>query len=299
MQPKLPDGFKIGHADDDATGVTVIICEKGAVAGADVRGGAPATHETDLLRPEKMMKKINAVCLCGGSAYGLGAIAGVMEALREKKIGYKIGAKVVPIVCGASIFDLNGKDYRYPDKKFGYDAAVSASDNNISRGKIGAGKGATVGKIRGVKNSSPSGLGIASVKVCGCILTAVVCVNALGDVYDCDTNEIIAGAKDKNGNFLNTEKAILDNNYLRLILGSNTTVGCLITDAKLSKTEANKLASICHNGLARVIRPVHTDYDGDALFCMSSNKKPSVDFVLLEVGAVEAVSRAVNDAVRI
>ena len=155
----IPSGIKIGSYNDDYTGVTVIMCEKGAVAGVDVRGGAPGTRETDLLRPEKAMEKINAVVLSGGSAYGLASTCGVMEYMRERGIGYKIGKKVVPIVCGAVIFDLNDKEYRYPAADWGYKACERATDKNVELGQAGVGKGATVGKIRGLAHAQKSGLG--------------------------------------------------------------------------------------------------------------------------------------------
>lgn len=297
METIIPKGIKIGHHGNEFTGVTVILCEEGCIGGVDVRGGAPGTHETDLLHNEKEMQKVNGIALCGGSAYGLGAIAGVMDFLRKKNVGFKVESKVVPIVSGAVIFDLTDKEYHYPDFEMGYNAAENASEDNVISGKVGAGIGATVGKIRGFKNSDKSGLGIATVKVGGITVTAVIVVNALGDIYN-HNNEIIAGAKDNKGNFLNTEKTILDGDYLRLIMGTNTTIGCIITDAKLSKVEANKIASISHNGLARSIRPVHTNYDGDTMFCLATGKKKVLNIMLLEVGVVEAVMLAIEDAVK-
>jgi L-aminopeptidase/D-esterase-like protein len=297
MEKILPKGIKIGHANDDHTGVTVILCEEGATGGADVRGGAPGTHETDLIRSEKMMQKINAVTLCGGSAYGLGTIAGVMDCLKKQGIGYKVEGKVVPIVPGAVIFDLIDKEYHYPDFEMGYKAASNAVEDNVISGRIGAGRGATVGKIRGIKYADKGGLGIGTVKVQGIIVTALIVVNALGDIYDHD-NKIIAGARDNKGGFLNIEKTILEGDFMRLIMGTNTTIGCIMTDARISKVEANKLASIGHNGLALSIRPVHTDYDGDTLFCLATGKKKVLNFMLLETAAVEAVRLAVEDAVK-
>ncbi|MFA6865915.1 MAG: P1 family peptidase [Clostridia bacterium] len=294
----IPKGIKIGHFQDEYTGISVIISEEGCIGGVDVRGGGPGTHETDLLHNEKAMQKINAIALCGGSAYGLGAIAGVMEYLKENGIGFKIQNKIVPIVSGAVIYDLNDTNYHYPDKQMGMEACKNANNENTVSGNIGAGTGATCGKVRGIKNSSKSGLGIATIKVQGITLTAVMVVNALGDIIDPDTNKIIAGAKDNKGNWLNTKKCILDGEYLRLVMGTNTTIGCLITDAKLTKVEANKLASIAHNGLARTISPVHTDYDGDTMFVMATGKKKVLNFMLLEVGASEVVANAIINSVK-
>lgn len=296
MKVTIPSGFKIGHYDDDFTGVSVIISESGAVGGVDCRGGAPGTRETDLLRSEKMMQKINAVVLSGGSAYGLASTVGVMEYLKDHGIGYRTAGKIVPIVCGAVLFDLNQKEYHYPTAEYGLNACKNAS-KTLDFGNIGAGKGATVGKIRGLKNACKSGIGAATVKVAGVTVTAVVAVNAMGDVVD-DSGKIIAGAKGKNGEFINTEKCLANGEFAKLLLGANTTIGCIITDAKLSKTEANLIASISHNGLARAIRPVHTMYDGDTMFCMASGKRPVLNLAVIQSAAVEATAKAIVNAVQ-
>ncbi len=291
----LPEGVSVGHADNSVTGCTAIICEGGAVAGADVRGGAPGTRETDLLHNEKSMEKINAVVLSGGSAYGLEASCGVMRYLRDKGEGFAIGDKVVPIVCSAVLYDLNSPDYNYPDTAMGMLAAQNAATENIPFGKVGAGTGATVGKIRGQEFSSAGGIGAATVGTPELFVTAIVAVNALGDVVDYKTNEILAGAHDNAGGFLDTEGCVLSGNFARLMYG-NTTIGCLITNAALTKVQANKLASVAHNGLARSIRPVHTDHDGDTLFALSKGAA-KCEFAMLGVMAVEAVSKAVESAV--
>lgn len=289
----IPRGFEIGHFDDEYTGVTVLLAKKGAVGGCDQRGGAPGTRETDLLRNEKMMQKINAVVLSGGSAYGLAASCGVMEWLKEKGCGYKTAGKIVPIVTGAVLFDLNQKEYHYPTAEYGYKACENAGKVPVF-GNVGAGKGATVGKIRGLKNACKSGIGIATVKTFGVTVTAVLAVNAMGDVYDGE--KIIAGAKGKNG-FINTEEVLANGEVSKLLFGSNTTIGCILTDADIDKVGANKLASIAHNGLARAIRPVHTDYDGDTIFSMSSGKKPVANFAILQSATVEAARQAIINAV--
>lgn len=295
MEAKIPAGFKLGHYNDDYTGVSVVLC-KGAVGGVDVRGCAPGTRETDLLRAEKAIERVDAVALCGGSSYGLQACCGVMEYLREKGVGYKMGDKVVPLVAGAVIYDLKGKEYHYPDMNAGRAACENASDKPV-RGKVGAGKGATVGKIRGDAYASEGGLGIATVAAGGATVTAIVVVNACGDVYDVGSGKIIAGAKANDGSFLDTAGCVVNGNFKRLLLGGNTTIGCVLTDAKLTKLQANKLATLAHDGMARAIRPVHTDFDGDTLFALSSNKK-KVQFMLVGVAAEEAVARAIADAVR-
>lgn len=291
----LPHGVKVGHAGNSVTGCTAILCENGAVAGADVRGGAPGTRETDLLHNDKAMEKIQAVVLSGGSAYGLEASCGVMHWLRERGKGFAIGGKVVPIVCSAVLYDLAGPDYNFPDIAMGKAAAENATDKNVVFGKVGAGTGATVGKIRGSEFCSQGGIGAATVGSPELYVTAIVAVNALGDVADHRTGKIIAGAHDNAGGFLDTVGCILSGNFARLMYG-NTTIGCLVTNAKLTKVQANKLASIAHNGLAQSICPVHTDHDGDTLFALSAGEA-TCEFSMLGVMATEAVSRAVTSAV--
>lgn len=296
MTITIPKGIKIGHANDDHTGVTVIIAKDGAVGGCDCRGGAPGTRETDLLRSEKMMEKVNAVVLSGGSAFGLAASSGVMDFLLKNRIGYKTGGKIIPIVTGAVIYDLNDKKYHFPTAEMGFYACENAS-KTLSFGQIGVGKGATVGKIRGLKNCDKSGIGAATVKVAGVNVTAVVAVNAMGDVINPETNQIVAGAHSADGSYIDTNKILLDGAIFKLVLGKNTTIGCILTDAKLTKVQANKLAAISHNGLARTIRPVHTDYDGDTMFCLATGHRPAVSFTLLEVAVVEATEKAILNAV--
>lgn len=295
MEVRIPSGFKIGHYDDEYTGVTVILSESGATGGVDCRGGAPGTRETDLLHNEKMMQKVNAIVLSGGSAYGLASTCGVMEYLRQKGVGYKSLGKIVPIVCGAVLYDLNQKEYHYPTAEYGLKACQNASKTTVF-GNIGAGRGATVGKIRGIKNACKSGIGAATEKVLGVTVTAIVAVNAMGDIVD-DEGKIIAGAKGKNGEFIDTEKCLAEGDVLKLAFGTNTTIGCILTDAKLDKVDVNRLASISHNGLARAIRPVHTMYDGDTMFCMASGKRPVANLAVLQSAVVRATERAIQNAV--
>ena len=291
---KIPAGFKIGHAQDDYTGVTAIICKRGAVAGFSCLGGAPASKEVELLRSEKMVQKVHAVALSGGSAYGLEASCGVMNYLRDNKIGFALNNKVIPIVPALSIFDLNDKDYHYPNIEMGYQACVNA-DKKLEFGNVGAGRGATAGKIRGIKNACKTGIGAATLTLAGINVTAIVVTNPLGDICN-QQGEIIAGAKGKKGTFINTEKCLVNSEYLKILLGTNTTIGCILTDAKLTKAQANKLAQVAHDGLARVIRPVHTDYDGDAFIVLSNNRKPILNTLPLHVGVVNAVEQAVINA---
>lgn len=296
MNVTIPKGFSVGTAENEFTGVTVILSSKGATGGADCRGGAPGTRETDLLRPEKMMDRINAVVLTGGSAYGLASMTGVVDYLAENGIGYKSMGKTVPIVTGAVLFDLNQKEIHYPDAKMGYEACKNAGKNPFC-GQYGAGKGATVGKIRGLKYACKSGVGAYTVKVAGVTVTAIVAVNALGDVFDAQKGAIVAGAKANDGTFIDTEKHIVSGGLLRLFAGTNTTIGCILTDAKLDKIGANKVASASHDGLARAIRPVHTDYDGDTMFCLASGHRPVANVMLLQTAAAYAAERACVNAV--
>lgn len=296
----LPECIKVGHCSNSVTGVTVILAEDGAVGGVDVRGCAPGTRETDLLHNEKAIDNVNAVVLAGGSAYGLEASCGVINYLREKGKGYSMNKKVVPLVTSAVIYDLSNEtdDYNYPTMQMGYAACVSAENTNVMFGKVGVGTGATVGKIRGVEYSSAGGIGATTISVGALFVTALVAVNAVGDVYDNSNGKIIAGAHDNAGEFLDTFKCVIEGNFARLMYGTNTTIGCVITNAKLNKVQANKLASISHNGLAQSIRPVHTDHDGDTLYALSCGEE-LCDFTMLEVMAVEAVRRAIIDAVSV
>ena len=297
MKLYIPKNVKIGHAQDDYTGCTVLLFPKGATCGIDVRGGAPGTRETDLLKSEKSVQEVNAVVLSGGSAYGLAASTGVMEFCLENKWGFKaLGNKIVPIVTQAVIFDLNDKGYHYPDAKMGKDACNNAIKGTLEFGQVGAGKGATVGKIRGMKYACKSGIGAASIKVAGINVTAVVTVNALGDVYE--DGKIIAGAKNNDGTFFDTEKWVEEGHLIDVVKGSNTTIGCIITDAKLTKTQCNNIASCAHDGFARAIKPVHTDYDGDTLYAVSCGNKPVLNIMMIQAAAARAVELAIINAVK-
>lgn len=296
----LPQGIKIGHANDEYTGVTCILAEN-AVGGVSVRGGAPGTRETDMLRADKSQGFVNAVVLSGGSAYGLEASCGVSDYLREQNVGFKVGDKVVPLVAQAILFDLNTPgEYHYPDKKMGYEAAKNAKADGIQFGAVGAGKGATVGKILGLTASSRGGIGGATLFFGDVFVSAVIAVNALGDVYDRKTGKIIAGARTPDGKFLNTVECLTNGFFAARLAAqahANTTIGCVMTNARLDKADANRLASVSHDGLALSIRPVHTDADGDTLFALSSGDK-QLDKNILFALAVEAVASAVENAVK-
>ena len=293
-------GFKIGHAQDlkGATGCTAIICEQGAWAGVDVRGGSPASRETELLRPVNTVEQIHCVMLSGGSAFGLEAGDGAMQYLEEKGVGFDVGIGLVPIVCGASLFDLELEDFNCrPDKAMGYAACKNAELNDPGEGNVGAGTGATVGKFHNMDDYMKSGLGIYAAQVGAVQAGAVVAVNALGDIIDYDTKKILAGLlnKEKTG-FADTVKVMYDEiENARDLWSGNTTIGCVITNAKLTKSQCNKLASIAHNGYAQAIRPVHSTADGDTIFVMSTGE---VEVGVDALGALvtEVMARAINRA---
>lgn len=290
-------GVKIGHAADlqGITGCTVLICPEGAVAGVDVRGAAPGTRETDLLNPVMMVDRVHAVLLAGGSAFGLAAADGVMRYLEEQKIGFDVGLTHVPIVPAAVIFDLAIGDHRVrPDAEMGYQACLDAYEGNLSDGCVGAGMGATVGKIKGIESATKSGLGIAHIKLGELEIGAIVVVNALGEVYDPESGAILAGARGQSG-FVRTDE-ILKHNY-QVNPFSNTTIGAVYTNAKLSKTDATKLAQIAHQGLVKTIRPIHTQFDGDTIFALSVGEILA-DPVLLGVLSADLVSQAIIRAIQ-
>lgn len=295
-------GIRLGNAHDltAATGCTVIICEAGATAGVDVRGGAPGTRETDLLKPENYVEKIHAVLLAGGSAFGLDAAAGVMKYLEEKKVGFDVGVTRVPIVAGAVLFDLTCGDHRVrPDKAMGYQACVAAEQPAFTGGSVGAGTGATVGKFFGMQHAMKGGLGTYCLKVDDLMVGAVVAVNCLGDVVSPADGTILAGAvKDDPVAFLRTEESMIAQygNKANLFAG-NTSIGVVITNAGLTKAQANKVASMSHNGYARTMRPAHTIFDGDTIFCLAT-AGVTADISVVGLLAAKVIERAVISAIK-
>ncbi|MBC7087368.1 MAG: P1 family peptidase [Tissierellales bacterium] len=291
-------GIKVGHAhsEEGITGLTVIISEEGAIGGVDVRGSAPGTRETDLFRPDKMVEKINAIVLSGGSAFGLDASSGVMEFLEKKGIGLDVGFTKVPIVASAVIFDLNLGDHTIrPDKEMGYRACENATLNEDRQGNIGCGMGASVGKILGFESAMKSGIGSASIKVGDLIVSAIICTNSLGDIYE--GTEQIAGVYDYNEKKLLNTLEIMKSGHLKKTLNhTNTTIGVVATNARLTKAYANKLAEISHNGFARAINPVHTMYDGDTIFSLATNEIDADINLVFTLGA-EVVRRAIVNSI--
>lgn len=298
------ENIKIGNAEDyeNATGCTVVICEKGAPTGVDVRGGGPASRETDLLNPVAANEGIHGLLLSGGSAFGLDAAAGVMKYLEEKHVGVAVGNVLVPIVCGSCIFDLNLVNHKVrPDKDMGYKACIDSEKNIVKCGNYGAGTGATVGKFYGSEYMMKSGIGYYAVEIGRLKVGAIVIVNALGDVYDYKTNKKLSGLlnKSKDG-FLHTEEEFYKS-YENMdgVFSGNTTIGTIITNGKFTKTEMNKIAAMAQNGLARSIRPVHTSADGDSIYAMSVgdiNADVNMVGTLSSTVMAEAIKRAVLNA---
>jgi L-aminopeptidase/D-esterase-like protein len=297
-------GLRVGHFTDRRrpTGCTVVVAEAGAVAGVDVRGGAPGTRETDLLEPENSVQQVHAVVLSGGSAFGLEAATGVVRYLEEKGIGFPVGVGKVPIVPAAILFDLGIGDWTIrPDAKAGYEAARAASTGPVAEGSVGAGAGATVGKLFGPRHAMKGGLGTASVRRPeGAVVAALVAVNASGDVLDPDTGRLLAGVRTRDGKGLRgaVDALLAGETPGRPFAGENTSIGVVATNVALTKAEAKKVAQMAHDGLARAIRPVHTPWDGDTLFALSAGAL-RLDEATLVVGALaaEAVARAVVRAV--
>ena len=293
-------GIRIGHAQDEAhgTGCTVIVCDKKAVCGVDIRGGGPASRETQLLNPLMSNDGVHAVLLSGGSAYGLDAAGGVMKYLEERGRGLKVGTSLVPIVVGSCIFDLNCADGKVrPDAAMGYAACVDSERNVERNGNVGAGMGATVGKIMGNVTAMKSGLGCCAIQTGTLQVGAIVVVNAIGDVFEMDSNKQLAGLLNrKRDQMLSSEVEAVKLLQIASQLSLNTTIGAVITNAKLDKAEMNKVAAMASNGIARTIRPVNTSMDGDSMYALCTGKVKSCADVVGTLAA-HAVGRAINRAV--
>ena len=275
-------GIRAGHftLTERPTGCTALICDAGATAGVDVRGSAPGTRETDLLNPINQVQKVNAIMLSGGSAYGLDTATGAMRYLEEKGWGYKIGKGVVPIVPAAILMDLGVGDFKIrPNADAGYKACMAASSAPLPEGCVGAGAGATIGKMFGGKFSMKSGLGTASAKIgnTGIVVGAVVAVNAVGDVVRPETGKVVAGARSEDGKGYRDSMAAMMSGYRVIVqTAANTTIGVVATNAKFTKTQMSKIAQMAHDGYARAINPVHTMGDGDTIFSMSTGMSDAV-----------------------
>jgi len=298
-------GISVGHSThpEAATGCTVILCPAGAVAGVDVRGSAPGTRETDLLKPVNTVQAVHAVLLTGGSAFGLAAAEGVMRWLEERRIGFDVGVGVVPIVPAAVLFDLTiGRADIRPSAADGLTACESATTGPVAQGSVGAGTGATVGKLFGPMFATKTGLGSAARQIFGGItVAALVALNAFGDVLDPATGNIIAGARQPDGSpgFADTMARLAgDLRGTMFGLGQNTTLAVVATDAVLTKSAATKMAQMAHDGLARTIRPIHTMLDGDTVFALGTGQAGrTADVSVLGAIAAAALAEAVLAAV--
>ena len=304
-------GLKVGSYTlaEKPTGCTVVLAAEGTTGGVDVRGGAPGTRETDLLSPVNHVQRVDAIVLSGGSAFGLDAAMGAVRWLEEHNIGYPAGGVKVPIVPAAILFDLPfaGKPNVRPTADCGYKASVAANDGPVEQGTVGAGAGATVGKMGGPGKSMKGGLGSASIKLPdGLVVAALVATNGVGDVIDPYTGEVVAGARGEDGkSFIDARKllrsgALARNRQPRT--GENTTIGVVATNAVLTKVQAQKMAQMAHDGFARAISPVHTTGDGDTIFSLATGALPGEvnDARLSQIGALaaEAMADAILRSVR-
>ena len=304
----LVPGVFVGHETLAArpTGCTVVLAPDGAVAGVDVRGGSPGTRETDLLDPANAVQEIHAVVLSGGSAFGLETAGGVSRYLEEQGIGYEFGEAFIPIVSAAILFDLSVGDASIrPDAECGYRAAVRAMSARgpVPEGSVGAGAGATVGKLRGMDRAMKGGIGTASIRLpSGLIVAAIVAVNAVGDIIDPATDRVIAGVRAEGSDELVDARQLVREGVPSATMpGSNTVIGVVATNADLTQAEATKVARMAHDGLARTVSPAHTPADGDTMFALATGNFEG-DVSLLTVGALaadvvaEAILRAVRSA---
>ena len=296
-------GIRVGHETDARrpTGCTVVLAEAGAVAGVDVRGAAPGTRETDLLDPSNLVDRVHAVLLSGGSAFGLDAASGVMRWLEERDVGFRVGPGCVPIVPAAVLFDLWIGDPRIrPGADAGYAACEAASAEPPAQGSVGAGAGATVGKLFGPDRTMKGGIGTASVRVAGVTVGAIVAVNAVGDVVDPASGEVLAGARrvEADAPQCTTRSILAGEMPVALTAGASTTIGVVATDAMLTKAQARRIAGMAHDGLARTIDPVHTMFDGDTLFALGTGASGrTVDVTVLGIAAAAVTADAVLRAV--
>jgi L-aminopeptidase/D-esterase-like protein len=299
-------GIKVGHYTDEAnaTGCTVVLCEAGAVGGVDVRGSAPGTLGTDGIRPMGLISQVHAVLLSGGSAFGLSAAFGVVSYLEERDVGVKFGGVTIPIVPAAILFDLGLVTHKVrPGPREGYLACQNAASGHVAEGSVGAGTGATVGKLLGRERAVKGGIGTASIDLGdGVVLGAIVAVNAVGGVFDAETGELVAGPRDDDGSTMHDSLKLITSPGF--IPGPrpqpvNTTIGVVATNAALTREQANKLAAVAHDGLALAVRPAHMMSDGDTLFALATGaqtQQASVD--RLCAAAVICVSRAIVRGVR-
>ena len=298
-------GLKVGHFTlaGRPTGCTVILAEAGAVAGVDVRGAAPGTRETDLLDPVNSVPVVHAIVLAGGSAFGLDAATGVMKYLEEKGVGFDVRVAKVPIVPAAILFDLGVGDPKIrPNADCGFRAAAAATDGPVAEGDVGAGAGATVGKLLGAGRAMKGGIGSASITLPdGLVVSAIVAVNAVGDIIDPATGRVVAGVRTEDGKGLADARTLIRAGASRPSgrAGENTTIGVVATNASLTKAQATKVAQMAHDGYARAISPVHTMSDGDVIFALATGvRTDAADVTTIGALAADVMAEAILRAVR-
>jgi L-aminopeptidase/D-esterase-like protein len=282
------------------TGCTVVLAKAGAVAGVDVRGGAPGTHGTDALRPENLIDRLHAVVLTGGSAFGLASVQGVMRYLRERNCGFKTDYGVVPVVSGAVVFDLGlNRSERLPDANMGYQACENSSTRGIEQGCVGAGTGATVGKLFGLHRAMKGGQGFASMVFGGGLrVWALAVVNAFGDICEHESGELLAGVRTEDGRHLaNAGASLRGVEALRGFSGTNTVLGVVATNAELSKAELTRVAQMAQAGVARAVVPAHTLYDGDTVFALSTSSHSGVEVTVVGALAAQLMGQAIVNGI--
>lgn len=294
-------GIKVGHAENHQalTGCTALIIENGAVCGVDVRGSAPGTIGTDGLHPIHSLEEVHGIILSGGSIYGLETASGVVQYLEEQKLGSSFGGLTLPLVAGAIIFDLGiGDGTIRPDKQMGYEAAKNAKRGVFPLGNVGAGCGATIGKVAEFHRAMKGGLGsVSKVFPNGLVVAAIVAVNPVGEVRDPSTGEILAGTRDDNGKIRSSMEWMLENEGIMAPANTNTTIGVVATNAILTKPKATKVAEMAHNGLAKTIYPIHTSRDGDTIFSLATGEiEASAD--LVGTLAADVMAEAVIEATK-
>ncbi len=298
-------GLTVGHASlpETPSGCTVIFPRGGAVAGVDVRGGAPGTYGTDALNPVCLVDRIHGLFFAGGSAFGLSVAEGLKRFLVEQQVGFDTGCGLVPIVAGAIIFDLGVNcSHQYPDAALGYEACLKASPEPVAEGSVGAGLGATIGKLYGLNRAMKAGLGSAFIRAhSGLEVGALIVVNALGDIVDPARGQLLAGCRKStvSRELIDSEREL---HKLTTLVGfqdgQHTVVGTVATNARFNKTQLTKVAQMAHDGLARTIYPAHTLYDGDTLFALSCGDLETVEVTVVGALAAQVTAQAVLRAVR-
>lgn len=299
------EGLRVGHATlkDRSSGCTVVLPENGAIAGVDVRGGAPGVYGTETINPVNLIDRVHGIFLTGGSAYGMSVSEGVRHYLRHRGVGFDTGHGAIPIIVGAVIFDLGvNPGESHPDAALGYEACASASPCAVVEGCVGAGSGATVGKLYGVERAMKSGLGSACIHASNeAVVAALMVVNAFGDICDPALNQLIAGCRKSAAGMelINTDAELRRLKQLRgFSKNQNTVIGVVATNVKLDKTQLTKVAQMAHDGLARTVYPAHTAYDGDTIFALSCGRKEGIEVSVIGALAAQVTAMAILRAVR-